>query len=77
MIDVMSEISVNINKNIQELNHYIISLLHSDVRLEGLKNEQMITSRRNSVFSFHRHMIGDTQASERIIVAEVLFSSVL
>jgi hypothetical protein len=36
MIDVMSEISVNSNKNEQGLNHYIISLLHSDVRLEGL-----------------------------------------
>ena len=36
MIDVMSEISLNSNKNVQELNHYIISLLHSDVRLEGL-----------------------------------------
>jgi hypothetical protein len=28
MIDVMSEISLNSNKNVQELNHYIISLLH-------------------------------------------------
>jgi hypothetical protein len=28
MINVMSEISINNNKNIQELNHYIISLLH-------------------------------------------------
>jgi hypothetical protein len=36
MIDIMSEISVNSNKNVQELNHYIISLLHSNVRLEGL-----------------------------------------
>jgi hypothetical protein len=36
MIDVMSEISINSNKNVQELSHYIISLLHSDVRLEGL-----------------------------------------
>jgi hypothetical protein len=26
----------NNNKNVQELNHYIISLLHSEVRLEGL-----------------------------------------
>jgi hypothetical protein len=50
MIDVMSEISINNNKNVQELNHYIISLLHSDVRLEGL----------NSVFSFHRHMTRGT-----------------
>jgi hypothetical protein len=36
MIDVMSEISENSNKNVQELNHCIISLLHSNVRLEGL-----------------------------------------
>jgi hypothetical protein len=43
MIDVMSEISINSNKNVQELNHYIISLLHSDVRLEGLYNDQTIT----------------------------------
>jgi hypothetical protein len=43
MIDVMSEISININKNVQELNHYIISLLHSDVRLKGLYNDQTIT----------------------------------
>jgi hypothetical protein len=43
MIDVMSEISININKNVQELNHYIIFLLHSDVRLEGLYNDQTIT----------------------------------
>jgi hypothetical protein len=43
MIDVMSEMSINSNKNVQELNHYIISLLHSDVRLEGLYNEQTIT----------------------------------
>jgi hypothetical protein len=28
IIDVMSEISINSNKNVQELNHYIISLLH-------------------------------------------------
>jgi hypothetical protein len=39
MIDVMSEISINSNKNVQELNHYIISLLHSDDRLEGLYND--------------------------------------
>jgi hypothetical protein len=77
MIDIMSEKTININKNIQELNHYIIFLLHSDVRLEGLKNEQMITRRSNSVFSFHRHMTGSTQGSELIVVAEVLFSSVL
>jgi hypothetical protein len=43
MIDVMSEISINSNKNVQELNHYIISLLHSDRRLEGLYNDQTIT----------------------------------
>jgi hypothetical protein len=43
MVDVMSEISVNNNKNVQELNHYIISLLHLDVRLEGLYNDQTIT----------------------------------
>jgi hypothetical protein len=43
MIDVMSEISINNNKNVQELNHYIISLLHSDIRLEGLYNDQTIT----------------------------------
>jgi hypothetical protein len=43
MIDVMSEISINSNKNVQELNHYIISLLHSDVRLEGFYNDQTIT----------------------------------
>jgi hypothetical protein len=43
MIDVMSEISINSNKIVQELNHYIISLLHSDVRLKGLYNDQMIT----------------------------------
>jgi hypothetical protein len=36
MIDVMSEISINRNKIVQELNHYIIFLLHSDDRLEGL-----------------------------------------
>jgi hypothetical protein len=36
MIDVMSEISINSNKNVQELNHYIIFLLHSNIRLEGL-----------------------------------------
>jgi hypothetical protein len=77
IIDVMSEISINSNKKVQELNHYIISLLHSDVRLEGLKNEQMINRQSKSVFSFHRHMTGGTQASELIVVAEVLFSSVL
>jgi hypothetical protein len=43
VIDVMSEISINNNKNVQELNHYIISLLHSDVRHEGLYNDQTIT----------------------------------
>jgi hypothetical protein len=43
IIDVMSEISINCNKNVQELNNYIISLLHSDVRLEGLYNDQAIT----------------------------------
>jgi hypothetical protein len=43
MIDVMSEISINSNKNVQELNHYIIFLLHSDDRLEGLYNDQTIT----------------------------------
>jgi hypothetical protein len=43
MIDVMSKISINNNKNVQELNHYIISLLYSDVRLEGLYNDQTIT----------------------------------
>jgi hypothetical protein len=43
MIDVTSEISINSNKNVQELNHNIISLLHSDVRLEGLYNDQTIT----------------------------------
>jgi hypothetical protein len=43
MIDVISEISINSHKNVQELNHYIISLLHSDDRLEGLYNEQTIT----------------------------------
>jgi hypothetical protein len=43
IIDVMSEISINSNKNVQELNHYIISLLHWDVRLEGLYNDQTIT----------------------------------
>jgi hypothetical protein len=43
MIDVISEISINNNKNVQELNHYIISLLHLDVRLEGLYNDQTIT----------------------------------
>jgi hypothetical protein len=43
MIDVMSEISINSNKIVQELNHYIISLLHSDVRLEGRYNDQTIT----------------------------------
>jgi hypothetical protein len=77
MIDVMSEISINNNKKGQELNHYIISLLHSDVRLKDLYNDQTITGRSNSVFSFHRHMTGGTQASELIVVAEVLFSSVL
>jgi hypothetical protein len=77
MIDVMSEISIHSNKNIQELNHYIISLLHSDVRLKGLYNDQTITRRSNSVFSFHRHMTGGTQASELIVVAEVLFPNAL
>jgi hypothetical protein len=77
MIDVMSEISINSNKNVQELNHYIISLLHSDDRLESLYNDQTITRRRNSIFIFHRHMTGGTQASELLVVAEVLFSSVL
>jgi hypothetical protein len=43
MIDVMSEISINNNKNVQELNHYIIPLLHSDDRLEDLYNDQTIT----------------------------------
>jgi hypothetical protein len=43
MIDVISEISINSNKNVQELNHYIISLLHSDVRLESLYNDHTIT----------------------------------
>jgi uncharacterized NAD(P)/FAD-binding protein YdhS len=43
MIDVMSEISINSNKNVQEFYHYIISLLHSNVRLEGLYNDQTIT----------------------------------
>jgi hypothetical protein len=43
MIDVMSEISINNNKYLKELNHYIISLLHSDVRLEGFYNDQTIT----------------------------------
>jgi hypothetical protein len=43
MIDVMSEISINNNKNVQELNQNIFSLLHSDVRLEGLYNDQTIT----------------------------------
>jgi hypothetical protein len=43
MIDVMSEISININKNVHELNYYIIFLLHSDVRLEGLYNDQTLT----------------------------------
>jgi hypothetical protein len=43
IIDVMSEISINGNKIVQELNHYIIFLLHSDVRLEGLYNDQTIT----------------------------------
>jgi hypothetical protein len=77
MIDVLSEILINSNKNVQELNHYNISLLHSDVRLEGLYNDQTITRRSNSVFGFHRHMTGGTPASKLIIVAEVLFSSVL
>jgi hypothetical protein len=45
MIDVMSEISINNNKNVQELNHYIISLLHSDVKLKGLYNDQTITKK--------------------------------
>jgi hypothetical protein len=43
MIDAMSEISINNNKNVQELNHYNISLLHSNVRLEGLYNDPTIT----------------------------------
>jgi hypothetical protein len=43
MIDVMSELSINRSKIVQELNHYIISLLHSDVRLEGLYNDRTIT----------------------------------
>jgi hypothetical protein len=43
MIDVMSELSINSSKIIQELNHYIISLLHSDVGLKGLYNDQTIT----------------------------------
>jgi hypothetical protein len=77
MIDVMSEISINSNKNVQVLNHYIISLLHSDVRLDGLYNDQTITRRNNSVFSFQRHMTGGMQASKPFVVAEVLFFSVL
>jgi hypothetical protein len=63
MIDVISEISINNNKNVEELNNYIISLLHSDVRLKGLYNDQTITRRSNSVSSFHMHMTGGTQAS--------------
>jgi hypothetical protein len=77
MIDVMSGISININKNVQEINLYIISLLHSDVRLEGVYNEQTITRRSNSIFNFHRHMTGGMQALELIVVVVVLFSSVL
>jgi hypothetical protein len=77
MIDVVSEISINSNKNIQELNHYIISLLHSDDRLEGLYNDQTITKKTHSIFIFHRHMTGGTQSSELLVVAKVLFCSVL
>jgi hypothetical protein len=77
MIDVMSEISINNNKNIQELNHYIISLLHSDVRLEGLYNDQTITM--NTQLHLHLPQAHDwgALASELLVVAEVLFSSVL
>jgi hypothetical protein len=52
MIDVMSEISINSNKNVQELNHYINSLLHSDVRLEGIYNDQTITMK----MQLHLHL---------------------
>jgi hypothetical protein len=41
--DIWEIIQEDNNKNVQELNHYIISLLHSDIRLEGLYNDQMIT----------------------------------
>jgi hypothetical protein len=75
--DRRHEWNINKQKNVQELNLYIISLLHSDVRLEGLYNEQTITRRSNSILSFHRHMTGGTQASELIIVVVVLFYSVL
>jgi hypothetical protein len=77
MIDVMSEISINSNKNIQELNHYIISLLHSDVRLEGLYNDQMITMKTQLHLHLPKASDWGTQASELLVVAEVLFSSVL
>jgi hypothetical protein len=52
MIDIMSKISINNNKNVHELNHYIISLLHSDVRLEGLYNNQTITMK----MQLHLHL---------------------
>jgi hypothetical protein len=52
MINVMSEISINNNKSVQELNHYIIPLLHSDARLEGLYNDQTITMK----MQLHLHL---------------------
>ena len=72
MIDVMSEISINSIKIVQELNHYIIFYYTQTLDSKVFKNEQTITRRSNSVFSFHRHMTGGTQASELIVVAEVL-----
>jgi hypothetical protein len=77
MIDVMSEISINSNKNVQELSHYIISLLHSDDRLEGLYNDQTITMKTQLHLHLPQASDWGTRASKLFVVAEVLFSSVL
>jgi hypothetical protein len=71
----MSEISINSNNNVQDLNHYIISLLHSDVRLEGLYNDQTITMKTQLHLHLSQASDWGTRASELPIVVEVLFSS--
>jgi hypothetical protein len=73
----MSEISINSNKNVQELNLYIISLLHSDDRLEGLYNDQTITMKTQLHLHLPQAHDWGTQASILLVVPEVLFSSVL
>jgi hypothetical protein len=74
MIDVMSEISIISNKNVQEFNHYIISLLHSDVRLEGLYNDQTITMKTQLHLHLPQASDWGHEASGLLVVAEVLFS---